>query len=137
VQNAVRGALGIEEFKLTCPEVNTPDHTPIRDYIDVLDIVDAHIAALKYLQEGRPSEIFNLGNGRGWSVKEIVNAVKKELGVEFPIKKGEARKGEYAEVYADPRKAEEIIGWKPQRGLSESILSLKKWYGRKPGGYSK
>src|SRR6185369_6818148 len=62
VQNAVRGALGIEDFKLTYGVVDTPDGTPIRDYIDVEDLVEAHLSALSYLEQGQKSEIFNLGN---------------------------------------------------------------------------
>ena len=76
MQNAVRGALGIEPFYLTCPEVDTPDGTPIRDYINVVDLNEAHILALNYLQKGGKSEIVNLGTGNGNSVLEIVKEVQ-------------------------------------------------------------
>ena len=134
VQNAVRGALGIEDFKLTCPKVDTPDGTPIRDYIDVEDLIDGHIKALKYIFGGN-NILCNLGHGKGWSVKEIVEEVQKELGVSFDIKQGKARKGEYKEVCADNSLAREKLGWSPKKSLQESINSLKTWYENKPEGY--
>jgi len=137
VQNAVRGALGIEDFKLTYSPVNTRDGSPIRDYVDVEDIAEAHIKALKYLEEGKNSEIFNLGNGKGWSVKEIVDTVKKELQADFMLKEGTVRQGEYAEVYASTEKAQTMLNWKPEKSLSESVKSLSKWYNNKPNGYAK
>lgn len=138
VQNAVRGALGIEPFALTCPTVPTRDGTPIRDYIDVLDIVDAHIKALGYLEGGGENTVLNLGNGRGWSVKEILETVKSELGINFEIQKStNPRKGEYKEVYANIEEVKKILGWQPQRKLKDSVESLKKWYEKKPHGYKK
>ncbi len=136
VQNAVRAGLGLASFELTCPDVDTPDGTPIRDYIDVLDLVDAHVKALKYLKNMGQSAIFNLGNGKGWSVKEILAVVKKELGISFEIKKSDhIRKGEYAQVYAATQKAQAVLGWCPTRTLRDSILSLKQWYEKNPKGY--
>jgi len=87
MQNAVRCALGIEPFKLTCPKVDTPDTTPIRDYVNVLDLGEAHILAFEYLVNGGASETFNLGTGRGNSVLEIVNKVKEITGVDFPVER--------------------------------------------------
>jgi len=135
VQNAVRGALGIEEFKLTCPEVQTPDGTPIRDYIDVEDLVDAHVGALEYLNKGK-SLVCNLGNGRGWSVREIITTVSKELNVELKVARGAPRSGEVAESRASISQAESTLGWKPKKSLQESIQSLARWYKNKPSGYT-
>ncbi|MCD6225799.1 UDP-glucose 4-epimerase GalE [bacterium] len=135
VQNAVRGALGIEPFRLTCPTVNTPDGTPIRDYINVEDLVEAHLKALDYLQKGKKSEIFNLGTGKGNSVLEVVKTVQKVTGVQFPIKKGETRKGEYAKIYADISKAKKLLNWQPKRTLKDSIKALVKWYRSHPHGW--
>jgi UDP-glucose 4-epimerase len=137
VQNAVRGAMGIEAFAYTCGVVDTPDHTPIRDYIDVEDLVQAHFFGYEYLEKGGSSEVFNLGNGHGYSVKEIVTAVEKTFGVVIEKAQSEARKGEYAWIYADPRKAKEILGFQPEKTLRESIESLRKWYTRHPNGYKK
>ena len=136
VQNAVRGALGIEPFSLTCPEVSTPDGTPIRDYVDVLDIVEAHMKALKHLKEDGESTTLNIGTGKGFSVKEIIQTVEQVIGVNFEIKKSlQQREGESPELYASTEKAGEILAWTPQKTLRESILSLKKWYEKNPWGF--
>ncbi|HTE48352.1 MAG TPA: UDP-glucose 4-epimerase GalE, partial [Candidatus Paceibacterota bacterium] len=137
VQNAVRGALHIEDFKITYQKADTKDGTPIRDYIDVEDLVEAHMEALSYLNDDKPSEIINLGNGIGWSVKEIISAVKKELGVDFKVSKGSERKGEYGQVYADITKAKLSLHFNPQKTLADSVKSLAKWYNRKPNGYKR
>jgi UDP-glucose 4-epimerase len=136
VQNAVRGALGIGPFKLTCPKVKTKDGTPVRDYINVEDLVEAHLAALNYLQSGGRSNIFNLGTGKGNSVLEVVKQVQKITKAKFPIKKGKARKGEYAEIYANISKAKKILRWEPKRTIKDSVLSLVKWYQKHPRGWS-
>jgi len=135
MQNAVRGALGIEPFGYTCQKVATPDGTPIRDYIDVEDLVAAHAAAVNYLTSGGASTIFNLGNGQGYSVKEIVQAVEKHFGVSLPERQGAPRSGEYAQVYADPTKARELLQWQAVKSLTDSIDSLGKWYEKHPQGY--
>ena len=135
VQNTVRGALGIEPFYLTCPSVDTPDKSPIRDYINVVDLNEAHIKALQYLWSGGKSEIINLGTGRGNSVLEIVDAVQKITGVKFDLKKAEPRKGEYAKMIADIKKAKKVLGWVPSRTIKDSVSSLVAWYERYPHGW--
>jgi len=135
LQNAVRGALNIEPFYLTCPKVDTPDGTPIRDYIDVNDLVEAHYLALKYIEDTNSSDIFNIGNGKGYSVKEIVKSVEKILNVSIKENHAEARKGEYAKVYANNTKAVEKLGWTPKRELTNSVQNLKSWYIKFPKGY--
>jgi UDP-glucose 4-epimerase len=136
MQNAVRGALGIEPFSLTCPSVPTRDGTPVRDYIHVVDLAGAHVKALKYLADGGSSEIINLGTGKGNTVLEIVEAVKKGTGVDFEVGKAEPRKGEYAEIYANNTKAKEVLGWEPQRGIDKAVESLVTWYKNRPQGWS-
>lgn len=138
VQNAVRGALKIEPFKLTCPRVDTADGTPIRDYTNVEDLVRAHVLALDYLEKKKPGfyQTFNLGTGKGHSVLEIVNQVQKVTGAKFPIGKGESRKGEYAEVYADISRAKKELGWRPEKSLTETVNSLITWYKKHPHGWS-
>lgn len=136
VQNAVRGALGIQGFELTCPTVDTSDGTPIRDYIDIEDLISAHILADTYMAENDASLTVNLGTGTGVSVKEIIGATKQELGVDFDIKKSNnLRQGESAKLYANIEKANTLLGWKPVRNISESIIKLNKWYSNKPDGY--
>jgi len=137
VQNAVRGALKIEPFKLTCPKVATLDGTPIRDYVNVEDLARAHVLALKYLNRAKPGcQVFNLGTGKGNSVLEIVNKVQEITGAKFPIQKGKARKGEYAKVYADIFKVKSKLDWEPKKSLEETVHSLVKWYKKHPYGWS-
>lgn len=137
MQNAVRGAMGIEPFFYTCAKVKTKDGTPIRDYIDVEDLVRAHYAAYKYLEKKGRNDIFNLGNGKGYSVKEIVSQVEKEFDTKIEKKEGKTRQGEYAEIFANPQKAQNMLKWKPQKSLKESIESLREWYEKFPNGYKK
>lgn len=136
VQNAVRGALGLEDFKLTCPRVDTPDGTPIRDYINVEDLVDAHVKALTALANG-PSIVANLGTGRGFSVREIVEEVRREMGVEFPVGEGSRREGEDTAVFADNAFARTALGWRPEKTLADSIRSLARWSAGHPRGYDR
>ncbi len=135
VQNAVRGALGIEPFYLTCPKVDTPDKTPIRDYINVVDLAKAHLLGVKYLLRGGRSETINLGTEKGNSVLEIVDKVADVTGKKFEIGKAEPRQGEYAKMIASTRKAKDILGWAPKRTLEDSIKSLVVWYQTHPRGW--
>ena len=136
MQNAVRGAMDLEPFYFTFQPVDTPDGSPIRDYVDVEDLVMAHFQAWEYLGQGGQSEIFNLGNGTGYSVKQIAEAVEKEFGMSFEKKTdGAKRAGESARAYADPSKAQKILGWQPQKSLTDSIQSLRRWYEGHPHGW--
>lgn len=136
VQNAVRGALGIESFYLTCPEVDTPDKTPIRDYINVVDLNIAHLNALEYLFKGGKSEIINLGTGTGNSVLEIVNEVQAATHNKINLAKSIPRQGEYAKMIADISKAKTILNWQPTRTIKNSVESLVKWYKNHPNGWA-
>ncbi len=137
VQNAVRGALGIESFYLTCPQVATPDKTPIRDYVNVVDLNEAHLKALEYLLAGGKNQIFNLGTGTGNSVLEIINKVQQITGVRFDIKKTVSRQGEYAKMIASIDKAGKILKWKPKRTIEDSVKSLVLWYKNHPHGWER
>lgn len=135
MQNAVRGALGIEPFYLTCPKVDTPDGTPIRDYINVVDLNEAHVLALESIFNGEESQIINLGTGSGYSVLEIVEKVQEITGMKFDFKKSEPRKGEPTKMLADISKAKKVLGWRPRRTLEDSVKSLVKWYKKHPQGW--
>ena len=135
VQNAVRGALGIEPFYLTCPRVATPDKTPVRDYINVVDLNEAHLSAAKKLLKKNYQETINLGTGTGNSVLEIIREVQKVSGVKFAIKKTTPRQGEYAKMVAAIDKAKKILGWQPKRTIKDSVESLVKWYKVHPHGW--
>lgn len=135
MQNAVRGALDIEPFYLTCPQVDTPDKTPIRDYINVVDLANAHYKAIEYLMGGGESELINIGTGTGNSVLEVVEKVQEITGKKFDIQKGEARKGEAVKMIAAIKKAKDVLGWKPKHTLEDSVNSLIKWYTDHPHGW--
>lgn len=136
VQAAIRGALGIEPFSLTCARVDTHDGTPIRDYINVTDLNNAHLKAADYLFKGGNGEIINLGTGQGHSVLEIINAVKKVTNKEFRFKRASPRKGEAPQMVASIKKAKKILGWQPERTMEDSIRSLVIWYESYPQGWS-
>lgn len=135
VQNAVRGAMRIEPLFLTCPEVKTPDKTPIRDYINVVDLNEAHLKALEYLINGGKNNIINLGTGTGNSVLEIVNKVQEVTHVKFDLKTTEPRKGDPARLIASIEKAKKILNWEPKRTIKDSVSSLVKWYTNHPKGW--
>ena len=92
----------------------TKDGTCIRDYIHVLDLAEAHVSALEYLKNGGNSEIFNCGYGSGYSVLEVLNAMKKESGVNFKTHEAKKRVGDPAIVVSDNKKILEKLNWKPQ-----------------------
>lgn len=138
VQNAVRGALGIEKFSLTCPEVATPDKTPIRDYINVVDLNEAHLLAVRKLTDSgdeRFQEIINLGTGTGNSVLEIIEKVQEVIGVKFEVGRAALREGDNAKKIASIEKAKKILNWQPKRTIKNSIESLVKWYKIHPDGW--
>lgn len=101
----------------------TPDGTCIRDYIAVTDLVDAHMRALDHLQRGGDDLICNLGNGQGFSVREIVDCARKVTGHEIPVVMGQRRAGDPARLVASARKAQQVLGWQPQLGVEAIIES--------------
>lgn len=137
VQNAVRGALGLAKFELNYAPVKTPDGSPIRDYLNIEDLVQAHILAVKYLiEEKNKSNIFNLGTGKGNSVLEIVKLIKEKTGVDFEVDMAKNRRvGEADKMIADYSKAEEVLSWKPIHSLEQSIDTLIAWYKTHPKGW--
>ena len=114
----------------------TPDGTCIRDYIHVLDLADAHILALKYLRSGGASNVFNLGNGRGFSVKEIIAAAQKVTGQKIKTEMGTRRAGDPAQLIASSDKAKAVLKWKPQFADVEKVIETAwAWHRKNPNGY--
>ncbi len=114
----------------------TPDGTAIRDYIHVSDLSDAHILALNYLNNGGESEFINLGNGTGFSVKEVINAGRKITGRKIESRVGPRRAGDPSRLVSDAAKAREILGWDPKFPDIESIIKTAwKWHEANPTGY--
>jgi len=114
----------------------TPDGTNIRDYIHVDDLAEAHVAAMSRLEPGRG--IFcNLGTGRGFSVKEIIAAAEKVTGRKVPVSYGARRPGDAIALYADPRRARELLGWEARHRDPETIIaSVWRWMQAHPRGYT-
>ncbi len=137
MQNAIRGALGIEPFHLTYQEFDTPDGSPIRDYVNVVDLNEAHLKALRYLQNGGKSEIMNLGTGTGNSVLEIVKKVQEVTGKTFELTKAAPRQGEYDKMIASNEKIKTLLNWEPKHSLEDSINALLIWYKAHPNGWEK
>lgn len=114
----------------------TEDGTCIRDYIHVTDLAQAHILAVEYLMKGNDSNVFNLGNGVGFSVKEVVEVARKVTGHAIPAVIVERRAGDPARLIASSEKAREVLNWNPQHAeLEEIISSAWKWHSTHPKGY--
>lgn len=115
----------------------TPDGTCIRDYIHVLDLADAHICALNYLRGGGASNFFNLGSGKGFSVKEIIDAAQKVTGQKIKTELGARRAGDPARLIASSDKARKILKWTPHFDDVEKIIATAwNWHKSHPNGYS-
>lgn len=116
----------------------TPDGSCVRDYIHVIDLADAHIKALNYLREGNESNIFNLGSGTGFSVKEMIAATKAATGEEIKVVLGERRAGDPAQLIASSEKAQRLLGWKPSHtSIEEIVKTAWGWHKHHPNGFAK
>ena len=110
-------------------DYDTPDGTCIRDYIHVSDLADAHVKALEALDGGMPSGAFNLGLGRGFSVREVISAAERETGLEVPVNFGPRRPGDPAALIGDPARAREALGWRPQfTEIGEILRTAWAWH---------
>ncbi|MFQ3674890.1 MAG: GDP-mannose 4,6-dehydratase, partial [Aggregatilineales bacterium] len=116
-------------------DYDTPDGTCIRDYIHVLDLADAHILALEALADGQ-SRVYNLGNGKGYSVLEVIETARQVTGHPIPVIRGERRAGDLPVLVADSTKIQRELGWKPEFGSLRVIIETAwKWHQTHPHGY--
>lgn len=114
----------------------TKDGTCIRDYIHVQDLAQAHILASKYLIEGNDSSIFNLGNGTGHTVREVIETARKVTGHPIPVVMDPRRAGDPAVLVASSEKAKTVLGWKPEHNQLEEIIETAwNWHRNHPNGY--
>ncbi len=128
----------INPLKVFGADYPTPDGTCIRDYIHVTDLAHAHILALEALGDGMESKVFNLGNGNGYSVREVIEAAKKVTGREIPVVEAERRQGDPAILVASSEKTKRELGWKSKFPELEQIIeSAWKWHKGRPNGFSK
>ena len=111
----------------------TPDGTGIRDYIHVSDLAEAHVLALDAIERGSPSAAYNLGNGQGFSVREVIAAVERVTGLDVPVRMSERRAGDPAQLVSDASKAATELRWVPQlTGLDEIVRTAWAWHQRIP-----
>lgn len=116
----------------------TKDGTAVRDYIHIADLSAAHLLALDYLRGGGESQFINLGNGNGYSVKEVIEAAREITGKEINSVIAPRRAGDPSHLVADAKKAREILGWNPKfPGIQEIIQSAWTWHEANPNGYDK
>jgi len=123
-----------DRFTVFGTDYDTPDGTAIRDYVHVVDLVDAHIAAIEQLD--RPLGAMNLGTAKGFSVQQIVDAVQEVTRRELPVEYGPRREGDPAVLVADSSRARSELGWKPTHSTLEQMIgSAWEWFQRYPHGY--
>ncbi len=125
-----------EKLTIYGEDYPTPDGTCIRDYIHVTDLAQAHILALDYLMDGGENNVFNLGNGVGFSNKEVVDVARAVTGHPIPAQIGPRRPGDPARLVASSEKAKTVLGWDPQYADLNTIISTAwQWHKNHPNGY--
>lgn len=125
-----------KEISIFGTDYPTPDGTCQRDYIHVSDLAQAHILALEALMEGCDSKVYNLGNGRGFSVREIISVAEKVSGKVIPVVEAERRAGDPAILVAGSEKIKRELNWSPRFSAIEDILSTAwAWHSAHPAGY--
>ena len=132
----LQAALGEREhLSIWGTDYPTPDGTCIRDYVHVVDLIDAHITALDALTPG-DARTYNIGIGTGYSVREVIEAAKRVTGIDFKVVEADRRPGDPPTLYADPAKIKRELGWSASyTDLDEIIATAWKWYQK--GGYAK
>ncbi|MEL6187351.1 MAG: UDP-glucose 4-epimerase GalE [Myxococcota bacterium] len=113
----------------------TPDGTGVRDYIHVMDLARAHLAALRRLDDGPGAHAYNVGTGRGYSVQEVIEAARRASGRSIPTEVGPRRAGDIAELTADPGLAQAELGWRAEHDLDDMVASAWHWQSENPKGY--
>ena len=125
-----------DSLKIFGDDYATPDGTCIRDYVQVEDLIAAHILALEYLKAGNPSDAFNLGSNDGYSVKEMLEAARAVTGKEIPAEVVPRRAGDPAQLVAASEKARSVLGWKPAyTDIKDIIRTAWNWHVSHPHGY--
>ena len=138
IPNILKSAVsGDGKFTIFGNDYNTKDGTNVRDYVQIEDLIDAHLLALKHLVTTNKSDVFNLGTAHGYSNLEILQAARKVTNVEIPYTMGPRRAGDPDSLVADSAKARTILGWEPQHENAEDMMtSAWKWHQNHPQGYA-
>jgi UDP-glucose 4-epimerase len=138
IPNVLAAALGQQQaIRVFGNNYPTPDGTPIRDYIHVVDLADAHIRALAHLRSGGQSDFLNLGTGSGYSVLQVIECAREVTGRDIPIMMEPPRAGDPARLIADPTRAKAFLAWEPTTSDLRSIVRTAwDWRLRHPHGYT-
>ena len=133
----LKAALGrISKVSIFGTDYDTPDGTAVRDYIHISDLSSAHLLALDHLRSGRESQFINLGNGNGYSVKQVIETARRITGCEIPAEEGPRRAGDPPQLVGDSRKARDVLGWDPRFAeLDKIVESAWIWHRSHPNGY--
>ena len=134
----LNAALGLREnITVFGTDYPTADGTCVRDYIHVNDLAQAHVLAMDYLAKGGASNVFNLGSGNGFSVKEIIDTAKDVTGIDFPVAYGKRRAGDPGTLIASSQKIKDTLGWNPVcSDVKNVIADAWKWHKNNPKGYN-
>jgi UDP-glucose 4-epimerase len=138
IPNVLAAAIGKQKaIRVFGNNYPTPDGTPIRDYIHVIDLADAHILALSHLRSGGTSDFLNLGTGSGYSVLEVVDCVREITRRDIPVSIEPPRAGDPVRLIADPARAKELLGWNPSvSDLRTIVQTAWEWRLNHPDGYA-
>jgi UDP-glucose-4-epimerase GalE len=137
IPRAIAAALGGEPLVVFGDDYQTPDGTCLRDYVHVADLASAHVQALRRLEAGGASGAYNLGNGTGMSVRQIIDAVRRATGRDVPHRVGARRDGDPARLVASNEKARRELGWEPRFGAVDAIVETAwQWHAAHPRGYA-
>lgn len=136
IPRVLGAAAGTMDLKVFGTDYDTKDGTCVRDFIHVTDLVKAHVLALEYLFTEKQSNVFNLGNGHGFTVQEVIAAAEKVTGKKILYEEASRREGDPAVLVADSQKARQLLNWQPEHAeLEEIITSAWKWHSAHPQGY--
>jgi UDP-glucose-4-epimerase GalE len=131
--DAARGGRPLQVFGLDYP---TPDGTCLRDYVHVADLADAHVRALDALAAGRPSAVYNVGTGRPWAVREVIDTVSQVVGAPVAWQAAARREGDPSALYAASARVQDELGWRPvMSDLATIVAHAAAWRAAHPGGY--
>lgn len=136
IPNIIKSAIEDTEFTLFGDDYNTPDGSCVRDYVHVLDLAENHTLSLQWLLSGGESRFFNVGQGKGYSNKEIIATVEKVTGLKVKVKTLPKRAGDADELLADIGRIKKELGWTPKYSLEDIISSAYKWHKSHPAGYN-
>ena len=127
----------LEKLHIFGSDYPTHDGTGVRDYIHVVDLAQAHLKAIEYSEKNTGIDYFNVGTGKGYSVLDMVKAYERVTGKTIAYEINERRPGDIAECYADPAKAEAVLGWSAKYGIDEMCRDADRWQTMNPEGYVK